>query len=71
MAGINFGNTTYGNSFALRAKALAQPKPDLPEIKGDGIKKLNDPSVRPNSVEPALPPADEKRTDKPSLDGMA
>lgn len=55
MAGINFGNTPYGSLANFRAKVAAQPKSNLPEIKGDGIKKQNDSSVKPNSAEPTVP----------------
>jgi len=53
MAGINFGNTSYGNKAAFNAKVAAQLKPDLPPANTNTDK-------RPDGA-PPLPPADEKR----------
>ena len=63
MAGINFGNTSYGSLANFRAKVAAQPKPELPPSKTNIEKRPED--------APKLPPAYEKRNDKPGFGGIA
>ena len=63
MAGINFGNTPYGSMANFKAKVNSYPKSELPPTQTDTDKRPED--------APKLPPAYEKRNDKPGFGGIA
>ena len=66
MAGINFGGGAgFNNSqlSQLKAKVNSYPKPDLPPARKDTDKRPDD--------APKLPPAYEKRDNKPGFGGIA